>query len=83
MMTGFAIPDSPGLRRCSANQKCRSKSDFTISGLNKDRPLALVAFDFTFLEDGKVTNSGLEHWTIARIDGEWKILAVVWTSRED
>jgi len=28
----------------------------------------------------KVTNSGLEHWQVCKIDGQWKVLSVTWTS---
>jgi hypothetical protein len=28
----------------------------------------------------KVANSGLEHWQVRKIDGQWKILSVTWTS---
>lgn len=51
--------------------------------IEQDGPLALVTFDFDYLEDGKIENRGLEHWMLRKIDGQWKIFSVVWTSRGD
>ena len=42
-------------------------------------PLGLAIFNYDFVINDKVTNSGLEHWQVRKIDGEWKILSVTWT----
>ena len=42
-------------------------------------PLGLATFNYDFVINDKVTNSGLEHWQMRKIDGEWKILSVTWT----
>jgi hypothetical protein len=42
-------------------------------------PLGLAKFNYDFVINDKVTNSGLEHWQVRKIDGEWKILSVTWT----
>ena len=43
-------------------------------------PLGLVTFNYDFLINDKVTNPGIEHWQVCKIDGQWKILSVTWTS---
>jgi len=45
----------------------------------QDDPLGLVTFNYDFVVKDKVTNSGIEHWQVCKIDGQWKILPVVWT----
>jgi hypothetical protein len=47
--------------------------------IRQDGPLGLVTFNYDFVVNDKVTNSGIEHWQVCRIDGQWKILSVVWT----
>jgi len=42
--------------------------------------LGLVTLNYDFVDNDKVTNSGLEHWQVCKIDGQWKILSVTWTS---
>jgi len=42
-------------------------------------PLGVATFNCDFVNNDKVTNSGLEHWQVRKIDREWKILSVVWT----
>jgi hypothetical protein len=42
-------------------------------------PLGLVTFNYDFVVNDKVTDSGIEHWQACKIDGQWKILSVVWT----
>ena len=39
-----------------------------------------MTLNYDFLVNDKVTNSGVEHWQVCKIDGQWKILSVVWTS---
>jgi hypothetical protein len=41
-------------------------------------PLGLAPFNFDFVINDKVTNLGLEHWQVRKIDREWKILSVTW-----
>lgn len=45
----------------------------------QDGDLGLVTFNYDFVVNGKVSNSGLEHWQLRKIDGQWKILSVAWT----
>jgi hypothetical protein len=47
--------------------------------IRQDGDLGLVTFNYDFMINDKVTNSGLEHWQVRKIDGQWKILSVTWT----
>ncbi len=47
--------------------------------IRQDGPLGLVTFNYDFVVNDKITNSGIEHWQVCKIDGQWKILSVVWT----
>ena len=42
-------------------------------------PLGPVTFNYDFVVNDKVTNSGIEHRQVCKIDGPWRILSVVWT----
>lgn len=46
----------------------------------QDGHAAFVTFDYDFLEDGAVTNYGIETWQMMKSrDGKWKIASVYWT----
>jgi hypothetical protein len=45
--------------------------------IRQDGPL--VTFNYDFVVNDKVTNSGIEHWQVCKVDGQWKIWSVVWT----
>ena len=47
--------------------------------IRQDGDLGLVTFNYDFVINGKVHHSGLEHWQVRKIDGQWKILSVTWT----
>ena len=49
--------------------------------IRQDGPLGLVTFNYDFVVNDKVTHGGLEVWQLCKIDGQWKILSVVWTIR--
>ena len=42
-------------------------------------PLGPVTFNYDFVVNDKVTNSGIEHRQVCKVDGQWKVLSVVWT----
>jgi len=51
-----------------------------VSRVRRQKPSSrLATFNYDFVINDKVTNSGLEHWQVRKIDGEWKILSVTWT----
>ena len=62
-----------------ATSKDKLEERFRNIEIRQDGPLGLVTFNYDFLENDKVTNSGLEHWQVRKIDGQWKILSVTWT----
>lgn len=47
--------------------------------IRQDGDLGLVTFNYDFVINDKVHHSGLEHWQVRKIDGQWKILSVTWT----
>ena len=49
--------------------------------ITQDANLAVVMFDFEFLEAGVVKNRGLEVWQLMKTSSGWKIFSVVWTSK--
>ena len=65
-----------------ATSKVALEERFYNIRITQDGHLAWVMFDFEFLEDGKVDNSGLEVWQLVKTpDDSWKIFSVVWSSR--
>jgi len=49
--------------------------------ITQDANLAVVMFDFEFLEAGVIKNRGMEVWQMMKTPSGWKILSVVWTSK--
>lgn len=49
--------------------------------IDTDGAAASVAFDFRFLRDRKIINSGREYWLLVKTDAGWKIASVVWSRR--
>jgi len=46
-----------------------------------DGDLAMVWGDYSFLIDGKLHHCGVNHFGLARVEGQWKIVSLGWTSR--
>lgn len=78
---GLDIPGFPGFARMITESKASLEERFHNVAIRTDGPMGMVTFDYEFVENGKVSNLGLEHWVLRRIDGRWKILSVTWTSR--
>ena len=53
--------------------------DVDLFGLRQDGDLGLVTMNYDFVINDKIHHSGLEHWQVRKIDGQWKILSVTWT----
>jgi hypothetical protein len=68
-----------GFVKFLATSKDKLEEKFYNIEIHQDGPLGLVTFNYDFVVNDKVTNSGIEHWQVCRIDGQWKILSVVWT----
>ena len=47
--------------------------------IDGDADVATVAFDYTFLADGRATNSGKECWLLVRSGDGWKIMTLVYS----
>jgi ketosteroid isomerase-like protein len=62
----------------TSNDKLEEK--FHNIEIRQDGDLGLVTFNYDFVINDKVSNSGVEHWQVRKIDGQWKILSVTWTS---
>ena len=62
-----------------ATSKDKLEEKFHNVEIRQDGDLGLVTFNYDFVVNDKVTNSGLEHWQVRKIDGQWKILSVTWT----
>lgn len=57
----------------------RDEERFRNIRIDTDGAVASVAFDFTFLRDHEVINSGREYWLLVKTDTGWKIASVVWS----
>jgi hypothetical protein len=68
-----------GFAKFLATSKDKIEEKFRNIEIRQDGPLGLVTFNYDFVENDKVTNSGLEHLQVRKIDGQWKILSVAWT----
>jgi hypothetical protein len=77
---GIGPSELDGFVEFLATSKDKLEERFQNIEIRQDGPLGLVTFNYDFVENDKVTNSGLEHWQVCKIDGQWKILSVTWTS---
>jgi hypothetical protein len=69
-----------GFVKFLATSKDKLEEKFYNIEIRQDGDLGLVTFNYDFRVNDKVTNSGVEHWQVCKIDGKWKILSVIWTS---
>ena len=69
-----------GFAKLLATSKDKLEEKFHNIEIHQDGDLGLATFNYDFLVNDKVTNSGVEHWILCRVDGQWKILSLVWTS---
>ena len=69
-----------GFTKFLSTSKDKLEEKFHNIEIRQDGNLGLVTFNYDFVINDKVTNSGVEHWQLRKIDGQWKILSVVWTS---
>jgi ketosteroid isomerase-like protein len=71
-----------GFAKFLSTSKDKLEEKFHNIEIRQDGDLGLVTFNYDFLVNDKVTNFGVEHWQVRKIDGQWKILSVSWTSYE-
>ncbi len=69
-----------GFAKFLATSKDKLEEKFHNIEIRQDGDLGLATFNYDFLVNDKVTNFGVEHWILCKIDGQWKILSLVWTS---
>jgi hypothetical protein len=62
-----------------ATSKDKLEEKFYNTEIRQDGDLGLVTFNYHFVINYTVHHSGLEHWQVCKIDGQWKILSVTWT----
>ena len=68
-----------GFATLLATSKDKLEERFRNVEIRQDGDLGLVTFNYDFVINDKVHHSGLEHWQVRKIDGQWKILSVTWT----
>jgi hypothetical protein len=68
-----------GFAKLLATSKDKLEERFHNIEIRQDGDLGLVNFNYDFVINDKVHHSGLEHWQVCKIDGQWKILSVTWT----
>ena len=62
-----------------ATSKDKLEEKFQNIEIRQDGDLGLVTMNYDFVINDKIHHSGLEHWQVRKIDGQWKILSVTWT----
>ena len=62
-----------------ATSKDKLEETFQNIEIRQDGDLGLVTFNYDFVINDKIHHSGIEHWQVQKIDGQWKILSVTWT----
>ena len=70
-----------GFAKLLATSKDKLEEKYRNMEIRQDGDLGLARFNYDFVINDKVHNSGVEHWILYKIDGQWKILSVVWTRR--
>lgn len=62
-----------------ASRAAASDETFDNIRIGGDTDVATVSFDYRFLLDGRVKNTGTEHWLLVRTEQGWRITAVSWS----
>jgi hypothetical protein len=78
---GIGPSQLDGFAKFLATSKDKLEEKFHNIEIRQDGPLGLATFNYDFVVNDKVTHGGLEVWQLCKIDGQWKILSVVWTIR--
>jgi len=68
-----------GVVKLLATSKDKLEEKFRNIEVRQDGDLGLVTFNYDWVVNDKVHHSGVEHWQVCKIDGQWKILSVTWT----
>ena len=76
---GIGPSQLDGFAKFLSTSKDKLEEKFHNIEIRQDGDLGLVTFNYDFVINDRVTNSGVEHWQVCKIDGQWKILSVTWT----
>ena len=76
---GIGTSDLDETAKFLSTSKDKLEEKFHNIEIRQDGDLGLVTFNYDFVINDKVHHSGLEVWQLCKIDGQWKILSVVWT----
>jgi hypothetical protein len=68
-----------GFVKLLATSKDKLEEKFYNIEIRQDGDLGLLTCNYDFVVNDKVHHSGIEHWQLCKIDGQWKILSVTWT----
>jgi len=68
-----------GFVKLLATSKDKLEEKFQNIEIRQDGDFGLVTMNYDFVINDKIHHSGLEHWQVRKIDGQWKILSVTWT----
>ncbi|HEY2461897.1 MAG TPA: hypothetical protein VGI16_13895 [Candidatus Acidoferrum sp.] len=77
---GIGPSEFDGFAKFLATSTDKLEEKFHNIEIRQDGPLGLVTLNYDFVINDTVSNSGVEHWQVCKIDGQWKILSVTWTS---
>jgi hypothetical protein len=77
---GIGPSDLGGTAKFFSTSKDKVEEKFRNIEIRQDGPLGLVTCNYDFVINDKVTNSGFKVWQLRKIDGQWKILSLTWTS---
>jgi len=62
-----------------SSRAAASEEDFDNIRISGDTDVAAVSLDYRFKLDGKVRNTGTEHWLLVRTEQGWRITSVNWS----
>ena len=77
---GIGPSQLDGFAKFLSTSKDKLEEKFRNIEIRQDGDLGLATFNYDFVINDKVHHSGLEVWQLCKIDGQWKILSVTWTS---
>jgi hypothetical protein len=77
---GIGPSDLGGTAKFFSTSKDKLEEKFRNIEIRQDGPLGLVTCNYDFAINDKVTNSGFKVWQLRKIDGQWEILSLTWTS---
>jgi hypothetical protein len=77
---GIGPSDLGGTAKFFSTSKDKLEEKFRNIEIRQDGPLGLVTCNHHPLFLPQLTNSGFKVWQLRKIDGQWKILSLTWTS---